>query len=215
MTRIITALHEISDRYDALFVDLWGCVHDGVRALPDAVAALQAYRAAGGTVILVTNAPRARDGFAAARRVRRAERCLGQPSPPPATAPARRCSAAWWDGKGLVHRAGLRREFLRAARDHRGPGRGHPRAAGRGRGHRLRRSLRPPCRPRRDASAIPLCQAEGAQAALRQSRYRGGSRRNAGMVRRRAWRSFTPRWGARASISASRTRRSTISRGGG
>lgn len=64
MTRIITALHEISDRYDALFVDLWGCVHDGVHALPDAVTALQAYRRAGGTVILVTNAPRARDSVA-------------------------------------------------------------------------------------------------------------------------------------------------------
>jgi len=63
MTRIITALSEISDRYDALFVDLWGCVHDGVRALPDAVAALQTYRHAGGTVILVTNSPRARDGI--------------------------------------------------------------------------------------------------------------------------------------------------------
>ena len=64
MTRIIIALSEISNRYDALFVDLWGCVHDGVRAMPDAVAALQAYRATGGTVILVTNAPRARDSVA-------------------------------------------------------------------------------------------------------------------------------------------------------
>jgi len=62
MTRIITALSEISANYDALFVDLWGCVHDGVRALPDAVAALQSYRADGGTVVLVTNSPRARGG---------------------------------------------------------------------------------------------------------------------------------------------------------
>ena len=62
MTRIITALSEISDRYDALFVDLWGCVHDGVTALPEAVAALQAYRRGGGAVVLVTNSPRARRG---------------------------------------------------------------------------------------------------------------------------------------------------------
>ena len=62
MTRLITALTDISDKYDALFVDLWGCVHDGVRALPDAVAALQSYRAQGGTVVLVTNSPRARGG---------------------------------------------------------------------------------------------------------------------------------------------------------
>ena len=61
MTRIVQSLAEISDTYDALFVDLWGCVHDGVKALPDACAALQAYRQRGGTVVLVTNAPRPRD----------------------------------------------------------------------------------------------------------------------------------------------------------
>ncbi len=62
MTQIITSLSEISDRYDALFVDLWGCVHNGVRAFDEAVAALQAYRATGGAVVLVTNAPRPRAG---------------------------------------------------------------------------------------------------------------------------------------------------------
>ncbi|MFN3527364.1 MAG: TIGR01459 family HAD-type hydrolase, partial [Paracoccus sp. (in: a-proteobacteria)] len=62
MTRIITALSEISQDYTALFVDLWGCVHDGVRALPEAVAALQAYRATGGIVVLLTNSPRPRKG---------------------------------------------------------------------------------------------------------------------------------------------------------
>jgi HAD superfamily hydrolase (TIGR01459 family) len=62
MTRIITALADISDQYSALFVDLWGCVHDGVRALPDAVAALQAYRKTGGVVVLVTNSPKPRAG---------------------------------------------------------------------------------------------------------------------------------------------------------
>ncbi|MEE4346682.1 MAG: TIGR01459 family HAD-type hydrolase [Paracoccaceae bacterium] len=62
MTRIITALSEISSPYEALFVDLWGCVHDGVRALPEAVAALQAYRAGGGIVVLLTNSPKPRAG---------------------------------------------------------------------------------------------------------------------------------------------------------
>jgi HAD superfamily hydrolase (TIGR01459 family) len=62
MTRLIDTLADVSDSYDALFVDLWGCVHDGVRALPDAVAALQDYRAKGGKVILVTNSPRPRAG---------------------------------------------------------------------------------------------------------------------------------------------------------
>ena len=62
MTQIISALSEISSRYDALFVDLWGCVHNGVHALPEAVAALQAYRKTGGKVVLVTNSPRPRAG---------------------------------------------------------------------------------------------------------------------------------------------------------
>lgn len=62
MTQIIRSLADIQSRYDAMFVDLWGCVHDGVRAMPDAVAALQAYRAAGGVVVLVTNSPKPRAG---------------------------------------------------------------------------------------------------------------------------------------------------------
>ncbi len=60
MTQLIQSLSEISGRYDALFVDLWGCVHDGVRAIPSAVAALQTYRKSGGTVVLVTNSPQPR-----------------------------------------------------------------------------------------------------------------------------------------------------------
>ncbi|KAA2312341.1 TIGR01459 family HAD-type hydrolase [Pseudooceanicola sediminis] len=70
MTQIVSSLAEISADYDALFVDLWGCVHDGVAALPDAVAALQAVRKTGVTVVLLTNSPRPRaqvrtqlDGF--------------------------------------------------------------------------------------------------------------------------------------------------------
>ena len=61
MTQIITALSDVSDRYDALFVDLWGCVHNGVTAFPDAVTSLRAYREKGGIVVLVTNSPRARN----------------------------------------------------------------------------------------------------------------------------------------------------------
>ncbi|WP_195820078.1 TIGR01459 family HAD-type hydrolase [Roseobacter sp. MH60115] len=62
MSRIVTQLSEISAQYDALFVDLWGCVHNGVNALPEAVSALQNYRAQGGKVVLVTNSPRPRAG---------------------------------------------------------------------------------------------------------------------------------------------------------
>ncbi|MBZ4023204.1 TIGR01459 family HAD-type hydrolase [Rhodobacter sp. TJ_12] len=58
MTRIIRSLDEISDRYDAVFCDLWGCLHNGVRPFPAAVEALTTFRAHGGTVMLITNAPR-------------------------------------------------------------------------------------------------------------------------------------------------------------
>lgn len=58
MTQIIANLAEISDAYDAVFCDLWGCLHNGVAPFPAAVAALQAFRAKGGRVILLTNAPR-------------------------------------------------------------------------------------------------------------------------------------------------------------
>ena len=62
--QIVTALSQVSGHYRALFVDLWGCVHDGVRAIPGAVEALRAFRATGGRVILVTNSPRPRAGVA-------------------------------------------------------------------------------------------------------------------------------------------------------
>lgn len=58
MTRIIAALAEIAGQYDALFCDLWGCLHNGKVPFPAAVAALQGFRAGGGKVVLLTNAPR-------------------------------------------------------------------------------------------------------------------------------------------------------------
>lgn len=60
MSRIIENLAEVSNLYDAAFVDLWGCVHNGVEAFPEAVAALRDFRAGGRKVVLLTNAPRAR-----------------------------------------------------------------------------------------------------------------------------------------------------------
>jgi HAD superfamily hydrolase (TIGR01459 family) len=60
MTRIISSLSEITQNYDAVLCDLWGCLHDGISALPEAVEALQKYRSQGGKVVLVTNAPRPR-----------------------------------------------------------------------------------------------------------------------------------------------------------
>ena len=60
MTQIVNALSDISAQYDALFVDLWGCVHNGVHAFDAANKALIEYRAGGGIVVLVTNSPRPR-----------------------------------------------------------------------------------------------------------------------------------------------------------
>ena len=64
MAQIIQSLDEISERYDALLVDLWGCVHNGIAAFPAAVSALQTYRKRGGAVVLLTNAPRPRSDVA-------------------------------------------------------------------------------------------------------------------------------------------------------
>lgn len=58
MTEIIHSLADLTGRYDAVFCDLWGCLHNGKTAYPAAVAALQAFRATGGKVVLLTNAPR-------------------------------------------------------------------------------------------------------------------------------------------------------------
>ena len=55
---LIDSLADISDRYDALLCDVWGCYHNGLTPYPEAVAALRAFRAKGGVVLLLTNAPR-------------------------------------------------------------------------------------------------------------------------------------------------------------
>ncbi|HID67363.1 MAG TPA: TIGR01459 family HAD-type hydrolase [Roseibacterium sp.] len=60
MTRIINSLADVSGMYDAVFCDLWGCVHNGLEAFDEAVEALRAFKAQGGTVLLLTNAPRPR-----------------------------------------------------------------------------------------------------------------------------------------------------------
>ena len=58
MTEIIRSLADLTSRYDAVFCDLWGCLHNGKATFPAAVAALQGFRATGGKVVLLTNAPR-------------------------------------------------------------------------------------------------------------------------------------------------------------
>ena len=64
MTQIIARFADISDSYDVALVDLWGCMHNGVTAFPEAVAAMRAFRARGGKVVFLTNAPRPRGAVA-------------------------------------------------------------------------------------------------------------------------------------------------------
>ncbi len=56
---------ELLARYEVLFCDVWGVLHDGHRAYSGACDALQRFRARGGTVILVSNAPVPKEQVAA------------------------------------------------------------------------------------------------------------------------------------------------------
>ncbi|MBT3330076.1 MAG: TIGR01459 family HAD-type hydrolase [Rhodospirillaceae bacterium] len=55
---IINGLAELADQYDLFIFDLWGVVHDGVAAYPNAADCLQRLRQGGGRVVLLSNAPR-------------------------------------------------------------------------------------------------------------------------------------------------------------
>ena len=55
---IWTRIDDHLDRYDVIFSDIWGVLHNGKTAWPLASEALTRYRARGGKVVLVSNAPR-------------------------------------------------------------------------------------------------------------------------------------------------------------
>lgn len=60
MLEAIESLEALKGRYDAVLCDVWGVVHDGRRSFAPACAALARFRAAGGLVLLLTNAPKPR-----------------------------------------------------------------------------------------------------------------------------------------------------------
>jgi HAD superfamily hydrolase (TIGR01459 family) len=62
---ILTHAGDLLARYDVIFCDVWGVVHDGLNAYPLACAALTRFRAGGGTVVLVSNAPVPKERVAA------------------------------------------------------------------------------------------------------------------------------------------------------
>jgi HAD superfamily hydrolase (TIGR01459 family) len=59
----ISGLRGIAARYDAILCDVWGVVHNGMEHYPEAVGALARFREGGGTVVLITNAPRPASGI--------------------------------------------------------------------------------------------------------------------------------------------------------
>src|ERR1700744_3402767 len=59
--RFAERLRDLVGDVDVLLSDIWGVVHNGLVAFPEACEALQNFRTQGGTVILITNAPRPAD----------------------------------------------------------------------------------------------------------------------------------------------------------
>jgi HAD superfamily hydrolase (TIGR01459 family) len=59
--RFVEKLSDLVDGVEVILSDIWGVVHNGLEAFPEACAALHTYRQRGGTVILITNAPRPAD----------------------------------------------------------------------------------------------------------------------------------------------------------
>jgi len=56
--RLIEHFSTLATSYDIVLSDVWGVVHNGVAAYPEAGEALARFRAGGGTVVLVSNSPR-------------------------------------------------------------------------------------------------------------------------------------------------------------
>jgi HAD superfamily hydrolase (TIGR01459 family) len=59
--RFVERLRDLIDGVEIVLSDIWGVVHNGLEAFPEAYEALHNFRSRGGTVILITNAPRPAD----------------------------------------------------------------------------------------------------------------------------------------------------------
>jgi HAD superfamily hydrolase (TIGR01459 family) len=59
--RFVERLRDVTDGVEVVLSDIWGVVHNGLVAFPEACDALHRFRNQGGTVILITNAPRPAD----------------------------------------------------------------------------------------------------------------------------------------------------------
>src|SRR6202051_1782230 len=59
--RFVERLRDLVGGVEVVLSDIWGVVHNGLSAFPEACEALHTFRKQGGTVILITNAPRPAD----------------------------------------------------------------------------------------------------------------------------------------------------------
>src|SRR5580704_12558487 len=57
----VERLRDLVGGVEVVLSDIWGVVHNGLESFPEACEALHTYRKNGGTVILITNAPRPAD----------------------------------------------------------------------------------------------------------------------------------------------------------
>jgi len=55
---LISGLSALADKYDAILCDVWGVLHNGMTGYPTVTETLAKFRAKGGTVLLLSNAPR-------------------------------------------------------------------------------------------------------------------------------------------------------------
>ena len=57
----LTGFAPLAERYDGFVLDLWGVIHDGIKAFPHAVDSLRRLRDAGKRTLLLSNVPRPND----------------------------------------------------------------------------------------------------------------------------------------------------------
>ena len=55
---VLDSIAQLGKSYAAWLVDIWGVMHNGVRAFPPAVEATRRFREQGGIVVLLSNSPR-------------------------------------------------------------------------------------------------------------------------------------------------------------
>jgi HAD superfamily hydrolase (TIGR01459 family) len=126
----IRSVREVAGEYDAVLCDVWGVLHDGERAYPGVGELLTGLRAAGTTVVLVSNVPtpghtiperlrrlglpdEAWDAIVTSGDVTRTE--LARRSPGPLLRLGRDTDTALWEGLGLQFVDIARAKFLAIA----------------------------------------------------------------------------------------------------